>query len=307
MNDQESPQFGSSKSRPGVGFSFLRGRRSGDSDGLISFNLMPQESTEEDAPPVPGRVSPTRLLMVHYWRRDQQAMAEADRRRAEAAAALDSELSAVSSQPASASPPAAALPGDTMPAAAIPAAQAPTLDPNRQDFLSSLKSRRRPSVSAPPEAAWSPLVIELPSSTRSAEETGEAARGEDLGASLFVEPSAPPAPADEKPKSIFEPRPRETVSARTDVPSVFASAEAEPQPIVELDPQPIVEPVVVQSHAALTNEPTADLMTEPEPVSAHEPAHASASQGRQAKIRALESFLKRVEQRRQQIESQSVA
>ena len=303
MNDQESPQFGSSKSRPGASFSFLRGRRSGDSDGLISFNLMPQESTEEDAPPVPGRVSPTRLLMVHFWRRDQLAMAEADRRlaAAAAAAALDSDLSSVSSQPTSALPAPAAFPTETTPAAA---AQVPTLDPNRPDFLSSLqKSRQRPSISGPAEAAWSPLVIELPSSTKSAGETGEAAGGADLGASLFVEPGAPPAPAAEKPKSIFEPQPHETVSARTDAPSVFATAEAEPQPIVE--------PLVVQSTAALTNEPAADLVTEPEPVSAHEPepvsAHASASQGRQAKIRALESFLQRVEQRRQQIESQSVA
>ena len=188
----------------------------------------------------------------------------------------------------------------------------PTFDPNRPDFLSSLKSRRqRPSVSAPAEAAWSPLVIELPSSTKSAGETGEAARGADLGASLFVEPGAPPATAAEKPKSIFEPQPQETVSARTDAPSIFAHAEAEPQPIVE--------PLVAQSPAALTNEPPAELVTEPEPVSAHEPepvsahepepvsAHASASQGRQAKIRALESFLERVEHRRQQIESQSVA
>ena len=295
MNDQESPQYGSSKSRSGASFSFLRGRRSGDSDGLISFNLMPQESTEEDAPPVPGRVSPTRLLMVHYWRRDQLAMAEADRRRAEAAATLDSDLSSGSSQPASTSPPPAAFPMETTPAAA---AQAPTLDPNRPDFLSSLKSRRRPSVSAPAEAAWSPLVIELPSSTKSAGETGEtveAAPGADLGASLFVEPAAPPAPAAEKPGSIFEPQPRETVSAPADAPSIFAHAEPEPQPIVE--------PVVAQSPVALTNEPQAELVTEPEPVS----AHASASQGRQAKIRALESFLKRVEQRRQQIESQSVA
>ncbi len=290
MNDQESPQFGSSKSRSGASFSFLRGRRSGDSDGLISFNLMPQESTEEDAPPVPGRVSPTRLLMVHYWRRDQLAMAEADRRRAEAAAALDSDLSSGSSQPASAWP--SAFPMETTPAAA---AQAPTLDPNRPDFLSSLKSRQRPSVSAPAEAAWSPLVIELPSSTTSAGETGEAARGADLGASLFVEPGAPPAPAAEKPRSIFEPWPGETASAPTDAPSIFARAEAEPQPIVE--------PVVAQSPAALTNEPPAKLVTEPEPVT----AHPSASQGRQAKIRALESFLERVEHRRQQIESQSVA
>ena len=306
MNDQESPEYGSSKSRSGAGFSFLRGRRSGDSDGLISFNLMPQESTEEDAPPVPGRVSPTRLLMVHYWRRDQRAMAEAEQRLADAAAALalDSDLSSGSSQPASALPPhtpsPAALPMETTPAAA---AQAPMLDPNRPDFLSSLKSRQRPSVSAPAEAAWSPLVIELPSSTKSAGETGEAARDADLGASLFVEPGAPPAPAAEKPRSIFEPQPRETVSAPTDAPSVFARAEA--------DPQPIVEPLVAESPAALTNEPAAELVTEPEPVSAHEPepvsAHASASQGRQAKIRALESFLKRVEQRRQQIESQSVA
>jgi hypothetical protein len=305
VTDQESPQFGSSKSRAAASFSFLRGRRSGDSDGLISFNLMPQESADEDAPPVPGRVSQTRLLMVHYWRRDQRAMAEAERRLADAAAALDSDPSSVSSQPVSASSSPAAFPMETSPAAAMDtAAQAPTLDPNRQDFLSSLKSRRqRPSVSAPAEAAWSPLVIELPSSTKSAEVTGEAARGADLGASLFVEPGAPPAPAAEKPKSIFEPRPRETVSAAHDVPSVFAHEEAEPQPIVE--------PLIVESPAALTNEPAADLMTEPEPVSAHEPepvsAHVPASQGRQAKIRALESFLKRVEQRRQQIESQSVA
>ncbi len=292
MNDQESPQFGSSKSRPGASFSFLRGRRSGDSDGLISFNLMPQESTEEDAPPVPGRVSPTRLLLVHYWRRDQLAMAEADRRLADAAAALDLDLSSGSSQPASGSPPPAAFPMETTPAGA---AQAPTLDPNRPDFLSSLKSRQRPSVSAPAEAAWSPLVIELPSSTKSAGETGEAARGADLGASLFVEPGDPPAPAAEKPRSIFEPQPHETVSAPTDVPSIFARAEAEPQPLVE--------PVVAQSSTALTNEPPAELVTEPEPVS----AHPSASQGRQAKIRALESFLERVEHRRQQIESQSVA
>jgi hypothetical protein len=295
VNDQESPQYGSSKSRSGASFSFLRGRRSGDSDGLISFNLMPQESTEEDAPPVPGRVSPTRLLMVHYWRRDQLAMAEADRRLADAAAAaaLEPDLSSNmlgdgapgSSQPAASWAPSA-LPMQMTP---------PTLDPNRPDFLSSLKSRQRPSVSAPAEAAWSPLVIELPSSTKSAGETGEAARGADLGASLFVEPGAPPAPAAEKPISIFEPSPHETVSAPTDAPSVFARAEAEPQPIVE--------PLVEQSPAALTNEPLAGLVTEPEPVS----AHASASQGRQAKIRALESFLERIEHRRQQIDSQSVA
>ena len=121
------------------------------------------------------------------------------------------------------------------------------------------------------------------------------------------------------PNRFSNPEPQETVSARTDAPSIFAHAEAEPQPIVE--------PLVAQSPAALTNEPPAELVTEPEPVSAHEPepvsahepepvsahepepvsAHASASQGRQAKIRALESFLERVEHRRQQIESQSVA
>ena len=227
MNDQESPQYGSSKSRSGASFSFLRGRRSGDSDGLISFNLMPQESTEEDAPPVPGRVSPTRLLRVHYWRRDQLAMAEADRRLADAAAAaaLEPDLSSNrlgdgapgSSQPAASWAPSA-LPIEMTP---------PTLDPNRPDFLSSLKSRQRPSVSAPAEAAWSPLVIELPSSAKSAGETGEAARGADLGASLFVEPGAPPAPAAEKPISIFEPSPHETVSARLgNRPEAFGELES---------------------------------------------------------------------------------
>ena len=44
MSDAGSPLFGSSKSRSGTGFSFLRGRRTGDTDGLISFNLMPQET-----------------------------------------------------------------------------------------------------------------------------------------------------------------------------------------------------------------------------------------------------------------------
>ena len=307
MSESGSPIFGSSKSRSGAGLSFLRGKRSGDSDGLISFNLMPQESAE-DAPPVPGRVSPTRLLMVHYWRRDQQAMAEADRRLAEAAAALDADLPSnmlvngepVSSETAFASPalpPPAVLPMETTPAAAMEpsiAAQAPTLDPNRQDFLSSLKSRQRPSVTSPPPAASGPLVIELPSSNQYSSESGEAARSADLGASLFVEPDAPSAPAAARPRSIFEPRPREPVSDRTDAP-VFARAEAELQPIVD--------PVVEQSPAALVSEPPADHVTEPEPVS----AHASASPGRQAKIHALESFLKRIEHRRQQIESESVA
>ena len=67
----------------------LRGRR-GDSDGLISFNLMPVEtSLSADPAPIPGRVSDTRLMLVHYWRRDQQAFAEA-----EAAAILETDAPA---------------------------------------------------------------------------------------------------------------------------------------------------------------------------------------------------------------------
>ena len=75
MHDVGSPLFGSSKprARGSSTVSPLRGRRSGD-DGLISFNLLPVE-TEDGV--VPGRVSDTRLMLVHYWRRDQQPAAEA--------------------------------------------------------------------------------------------------------------------------------------------------------------------------------------------------------------------------------------
>ncbi len=63
VTDAGSPLFGSSKARErGTGFSLLRGRKSGDADGLISFNLLHQESEEA----IPGRVSETRLLLVEY-------------------------------------------------------------------------------------------------------------------------------------------------------------------------------------------------------------------------------------------------
>ena len=290
MNDAGSPLFGSSKGRErgSSAFSLLRGRRSGDSDGLISFNLLPQQSEN----PIPGRVSDTRLLLVHYWRRDQAAQAR-ELSASEAAAALDAALPAsamfVNGAPVTPPTPAPADPffAAQAPAAAQPVAarpvdeprptQAAYADPNRQDFLSSLKSRSRPAQSGS-DPAWSgssSLIIELPASSHQNEKANAASEpvSQSAASALFVEgDAAPAAPPPDRAKSLFEPRPRET-AARLETESVFAKVAA------AMPPEPTPMPV--------------------EDIVAPEPERPV--------VRALEAFLRRVETRRQQIETESLA
>ncbi|HYN06598.1 MAG TPA: hypothetical protein VES67_04335 [Vicinamibacterales bacterium] len=287
MNDAGSPLFGSSKGRErgGSAFSLLRGRRSGDSDGLISFNLLGQESEN----PIPGRVSQTRLLLVEYWRRDQRAAAAAaqatELSAMEAAAALPASAMFVNGAPVTPPTPSTAVPAFAAqpPMAAQPAAeprptQAAYADPNRQDFLSSLKSKSRPyqSGSDAPVAASgsSSLIIESPSSHKNADGNGASDPMSQPAPALFVDGDAAPATPPARTKSLFEPRPRET-AARVETESVFARVAAAMPPAPT--PMPVEEEEIV---APDPNQPT---------------------------VRALEAFLLRIETRRQQIESESVA
>jgi hypothetical protein len=262
-----------------VSGSLLRGRR-GDSDGLISFNLMPAPESEEPVV-VPGRVSQTRLLLVHYWRRDQQAMAEAEA----------AELNA----PAAASSFSAEAPGGvyvngqlvTPPQAAEPAAPPPPVyDAKRPDFLSSLKSRVRQQRTAASDAANGPLFVD----DKSPGLTADAPHAANPAASLFMEPGeSTAAPAESKGSSgaLFAESP-------------LSEAERLIQENLAILAGPRPEPVQPDLVAA-----------EPAPMQASTPVEAveprRPAQGRPAKVKALESFLKRVASRRQQIESESVA
>jgi hypothetical protein len=283
-----------------VSASRLRGRR-GDSEGLICFNLMPAAESE-DPVPVPGRVSTTRMLMVHYWRRDQQAMAEA-----EAAAVLetdapafDSDLSGdtvyVNGQPVRTQPPAErALPP-----------QPPAYDPNRKDYLSSLKSRVREQRAAA-QSGSGPLFVDESASPAFTSSASDSPAPDHPAASLFAEPDAQPAAATEASgASIFDPPAGGSVAASTATSSLFAKdqsplSEAErlfQENLAILAPRP--EPA--------EQEMAADLVAAPvQAITPAEVAEVQKSGGRQAKVRALESFLKRVAGRRQQIESESVA
>lgn len=263
----------------------LRARRSNDPDALICFNLLPQETTEE-APTVPGRVSETRLMLVEYWRRDQRAAAIEASRAATApygdlpsstifvnGAPVSPNFPPAGSEPFAAAPPAPEMP----PPVPIPVQEPapPTLDPNRVDFLSSLKSKRPPT---PPPAASAngPLIIELPSSSEFSPAPREPAQPAASSALFADAPPPAPAPAPERARSIFEPRPREVAPSRSESPSqsVFAKAFGDIPDV------------------------PAEFFKEEPPV---------ANTARQVKIDALQAFLARVEHRRRQIESQSVA
>jgi hypothetical protein len=292
VNDSGSPLFGSSKGRErgSSAFSFLRGRRSGDTQGLISFNLLPQETDD----PIPGRVSETRLLLVEYWRRDQRAAARAaDLAEAESAVlppsavfvngapvtpptSLETPIAVQSTvagqQPAVAEPPMAARPVEEP-----RPTQAAYADPNRKDFLSSLKARSRPSHSSsePPAAAsGSSLIIDLPSSSHVPGD-GASQPGSQSASALFAEETPRPAAAPDRARSLFEPRPREA-AAPAEAESVFARAAA-----------------------AMPSLPAPMPMEEEAPVAPPPPE--------QGKVRALQAFLRRVETRRQQIETESLA
>lgn len=273
----------------------LRARRSNEPDALICFNLLPQETADE-APSVPGRVSETRLLLVEYWRRDQRAAAlEASRA---ASSVYDGDLPAskmfvngapVSPQLTETPPPTAPAPPPLPVQEAAPppaperpaaAAQAPALDPNRIDFLSSLKSKARPSPAPAASSATGPLIIELPSSSEPGAAPQEPAPP--AAASLFTQDAPAAPPPVERPRSVFEPRAREVAPSQPAAASVFAKAVGEIPPLnVEVE-MPAVE--------FLKDEPAPQVNT-----------------ARQAKVDALQAFLARVERRRQQIESQSVA
>lgn len=276
--------------------SLLRGRR-GDSEGLICFNLMPAAESE-DPVPVPGRVSATRMLMVHYWRRDQQAMAEA-----EAAAVLETDAPAFDSD----------FSGDTVyvngqPVRTQPRAEqdlpppAPAYDPNRKDFLSSLKSRVREQRAAA-QSASGPLFVDESASPAFTSSTSDSPAADHPAASLFAKPAAEPADATEAGgTSIFDPGARGSASPG----SIFAKDEPPLSEAERLFQENLA--ILAPRPDAAKQETAADAA--PAPVQTSTPAEASEVQkggGRQAKVRALESFLKRVAGRRQQIESESVA
>ena len=270
----------------------LRGRR-GDSDGLISFNLMPVEtSLSEDPAPVPGRVSDTRLMLVHSWRRDQQAFAEA-----EAAAILETDAPApVSESSTDYSTDSVYVNGEpvrppqgTEPALPPPA---PAYDPNRPDFLSSLKSRvREQRTSTTAGAANGPLFVDDPASPAVAG-TSDASNADRPSVSLFGESGEQPvAKADAKGTSIWD-------TPMSDAERLFQENLAilsGPRP-APAEQEPAAEPVAAPMQASAPAAEAVDV-----------PKAGHGRQARQAKIRALESFLKRVASRRQQIESESVA
>jgi hypothetical protein len=284
VNDSGSPIFGSSKGRErgSSAFSFLRGRRSGDSDGLISFNLLPQETED----PIPGRVSETRLLLVEYWRRDQRAAARAADLTEPESAALPVSTVFVNGAPvvpptsvdmpiAAQSPFAVEAPMAARPVDEPQPTQAAYADPNRKDFLSSLQAKSRPSQSAsepPAGTSGSSLIIDLPSSSQGGGASQPAGQS---ASALFADETPKPAAAPDRAKSLFEPRPRETTpGAETE--SVFAKAAAAMPPL-------------------------------PTPVQMEEEAPAAPRPSDQRKVKALEAFLRRVETRRQQLESESLA
>jgi hypothetical protein len=257
----------------------LRGRR-GDSDGLISFNLMPAPPSEEPVA-VPGRVSETRMLLVHYWRRDQQAMAEAE------AAELNAPAAASSFDEEA---PGVFVNGELV-RAPRPAAEPlplppPAYDPNRPDFLSSLKSRVRQQRTAATDAANGPLFVD---ETGSPAFTADAPRAASPAASLFSEPGEPAAAPESKASSS----------------SLFAESPlSEAERLIQENlailagprPEPAKPDLVVQEPAVMQASAPAEAVVQRKPVL-----------GRQAKVNALESFLRRVASRRQQIESESVA
>jgi hypothetical protein len=318
VHDVGSPLFGSSKPRERGSSPVLLARGRRDSDGLISFNLLPVE-TEDGV--VPGRVSDTRLMLVHYWRRDRQAEVEA-------AAAID------------AAPPLQEL----IPASEIYVNGAPVLPPHvpepastqptRPDLLTALKSSGH---------------IALPASDLSSGVNGTARDAASASSTLFVEPGnqETPPPARQAP-SIFERRPREVADAPPPPPAesllVKTPVPSEPAPSKRssaLSVQDRLADIVRRSEGALVEEPVEtaqakdhesvwakfrasvdavsrgephqfdpSLLLEPEPA---EPPAAAARTSEPldthhpTSLRALEAFLRRVEIRRQQIESQSVA
>jgi hypothetical protein len=183
MHDPGSPIFGASKPRErgSTPVSLLRGRRGADADALISFNLLPQE-TEDDV--VPGRVSHTRLMLVHYWRRDRQAEAEA-------AAAFDALPPREELIPAT----EMYVNGSPVAPKSLPPADAgePSPQKARPDLLAALKS--------------SSSHIPLPASGLAT--NGPARDTPPPSSSLFVEPAQQETAPVKKAPSIFERRPRE--------------------------------------------------------------------------------------------------
>jgi hypothetical protein len=266
----------------------LRGRR-GDSDGLISFNLMPVEtSLSEDPAPVPGRVSDTRVMLVHYWRRDQQAFAEA-----EAAALLETDAPIpVSDYSTDYSTGNVFVNGEPVrpPQGNEPALPppAPAYDPNRPDFLTSLKSRvREQRTTATGGPATGPLFVDDPAAPALAG-AADASKADRPSVNLFGDSGEQPAAtAATKATSIWD-------TPMSDAERLFQENLA-----ILSGPRP----------TPAEEEPAAEAVAAP--MQASTPAEAAevpkGGQGRQAKIQALESFLKRVASRRQQIESESVA
>jgi len=302
----------------------LRGRRGADADSLISFNLLPQE-TEDGV--VPGRVSDTRLMLVHYWRRDRQAEAEA-------AAAIDALPPAEELVPAT----AMYVNGSPVVPTSLPAADAgdPSTQRARPDLLAALKSSLN--------------HIPLPASGLAT--NGSAPDPTPAASSLFVEGQQEAAPAKKAP-SIFERRPREIADEPSSPPaeSLFVKTPPSPDPAASSRTSglsardllgDIVRRTLVEEPAVEPAEPAekdqesvwAKFRESVEAVSRGEPhqfdptqliqeARGEAPAAVQAAaavqepeppaapglsaVRALEGFLRRVELRRQQIESQSVA
>ena len=317
MHDAGSPLFGTSKGRERGGsaaVSMLRGRR-GDSDGLISFNLLPQE-TEDGV--VPGRVSVTRVLLVHYWRRDQQAAAE--------------EAAAIDAAPRVEEPiPASAMYVNGSPVMPTPAPPAVTGEPPAQkarpDLLAALKS--------------SGSHVPLPASGLAT--NGSARETTPLSSSLFVEPGLDETAPVKKAPSIFERRPREVADAppppptdsllvKTPPPSNPASSVRasglsaqdrlgdivrrtlvdQPAEPAQKDEQSVWAKFRESVEAVSRGEPhqfDPTVLIEETRADAPEAVQApeSPETPRRSAARALEAFLRRVELRRQQIESQSVA
>ena len=325
MHDPGSPLFGTSKPRErgGTPVSLLRGRRGADADALISFNLLPQE-TEDGV--VPGRVSDTRLMLVHYWRRDRQAEAEA-----EAAAAIDAqprreELIPATEMYVNGSPVVPSLP---------PAdAGEPSTQKARPDLLAALKSN----------SSHIPLPASGIATNGSPRDTAPAS------SSLFVEAAQQEAAPVRKAPSIFERRPREVADERppspteslfvkTPPPSDPASSHRPSGPSAQdilgdivrrtLVEDPAVEPPQKDEESVWAKfRESVEAVSRGEPhqfdptvllqeARAETPAAVQAPAGvpapeapaasRPSAVRALETFLRRVEIRRQQIESQSVA
>jgi hypothetical protein len=320
VHDVGSPLFGSSKPRErgSSTVSLLRGKRGGD-DGLISFNLLPVE-TEDGV--VPGRVSDTRLMLVHYWRRDQQAAAEA-------AAEIDAApprqealipASEIYVNGAAVLPPAISEPASTQ--------------AGRPDLLTALRG--------------SSNQIPLPPSGLTGGVNGTASNAAAASSSLFVEPVRQEAPPPvQKAPSIFERRPREAADApspstetliKPPVPSEPAAptgawgasvqdrladivrraegALVEEQPVEtaqEKDQEAVWAKFRASVDAVSRGEPhqfDPSELLKPEP--AAQPAAAAViseplDTHQPSPLGALEVFLRRVAIRRQQIESQSVA